>query len=591
MAKTYFISFNGIDFTEFYPSNRPKVTNVQQPGERFFRARVDQFSIPRVTNSTILDTLESYFFDDTKFSTTLNFKIKKSGVDTFFYRMSVNEGEFDTEKKVFKCTPRPDDDYQDILDLYEKSLVDLTIPGLYGLDTTLFVLEKDPASAEFTEVGVDPDFDFADTAGDIVWDNDSASTNFASKAYTGDDANGNVCKIVFVDFTGDNFNVYLADNAGVAKSNSVVVNADKTAVLTQNAGGATKIYLEFAAGDDGTVSYQVFTPQKFLQAGTTLLAFIERLLTGAPYLNLTYDVVSTYLWNDALGSDPPPNIDTYISGNPTNDYVIEGAAVWNDLFVTKTHLFTTDKNPSLTLTFKDVMDFIKIKLRAFWHLDEDGKFRIEHEKYYRDFATQLNVTTAPETSDKPEIDVSVFSYDKSSIFGTLNYSEDNEFNTDFLPEPILYDNELTTPNSVDISASIQISTDAGFIVDTDNSVDNNGLSLFQCFKSGADYFVDINASYYDADIYFSNQRLSWAHVMDNYFGYFAEANAGTVNTDAKNFDAVKEFLKQTGIKFYYDGELDWRKPVTTANGLCWLEQWEESEDEFLTINVGYDPYL
>ena len=114
----------------------------------------------------------------------------------------------------------------------------------------------------------------------------------------------------------------------------------------------------------------------------------------------------------------------------------------------------------------------------------------------------------------------------------------------------------------------------------------------QMTKSGANYFCTLKESYYDSDVYYLNQDLSWANLFSKYFGYFGEADEAEINEgDTLTLDGVKTFLKQDKIKFFYEGELNWIKPVKLTNGTGWLEKIEETESEFLTLNVGFDPYL
>jgi len=581
--KSYFISFNGVDYSQFYPSNDPKVIWKPEAGEIFMRYSIDELSVPRTTNAAVYDTLESYFFDDTKFGTTLNFKIRKSGVDKYFFRMSVNEGKIDSEKKVFKCTPRTNDAYQDIMDVYDKKFVE-SGNGMTGDDLPVYVLSE---ITPFVRIGAPGAFTFSDIAHLVTWDNGDAVVRYAGITYTGASGVNITAKILFdtTSFSGDSLLVYLADAGGGALSAKQGVGAATTSrTLVQTVPGTIAyIYAEFPAGDSGTFEYRAFQAEIQAAAGGLLQSIITRILTNASYLNLSYSVVSTYLWNSALGSDPPPNIKTYITANPTKDYVVEGTAIWNLLILAKTHNFTIDKT-STSYSLKDIMDILKIKLRAWWYIDADGKFRIEHEKYFTDYAAQLDVTA----QDKAETDRSIYNYDKGDIASVISYKETNELTSDFVAYPVIYDSELTTPATRSIIASL--STDITNILD--GSPSSEGMTLLQCFKSGIFYHVDIAESIINPGEYYANQRLSWAYLFANYWDYFGEADSADINNgDTLTLITVKRFLKQEGIKFYYSGELLWYKPVTLKNGLGWMTQWEESEDEYLTINVGFDPYL
>ncbi len=75
MAKHYYISFDGIAFSEIFPVNEPEASIMQSEGTRVWRESVDELKLPQVSNSAIYATLHSYFIDKTKFDDELEVEI------------------------------------------------------------------------------------------------------------------------------------------------------------------------------------------------------------------------------------------------------------------------------------------------------------------------------------------------------------------------------------------------------------------------------------------------------------------------------------------------------------------------------------
>ena len=75
MAKHYYISFNGADYSEIFPDNNPVGVERQLEGTRVWREEVDEIKLTKTTNATVYDTLHSYFIDKTKFDVEIYIEI------------------------------------------------------------------------------------------------------------------------------------------------------------------------------------------------------------------------------------------------------------------------------------------------------------------------------------------------------------------------------------------------------------------------------------------------------------------------------------------------------------------------------------
>lgn len=610
----YYISFDEVDWDELYPDNEPVITE-EKNGEMFTRYAVDSFKITRFGgrkvildsygkpvvdskgnklytpgNQNIYDTLNSYFFDGSKMGELVYWKMNVDGTDKYYFKGSINQGGIDTEKGTYTANPEADDAYRPIIELYDKTFQDRNTGGFMGVsDSIYFPFDNNDT---FTNVSYNT---FSDTDNGVGIPNnvvifDASGTGGIARQ-----------QLNFTPANGDYVQIYITAKSGTRAVTGDIVNQTFTSCSVGGAQGLTDVnvftfeitrapstvyfQLSNAGLVDATLSYLLYYCD-LVGVGGAVENVIPNLLTGLSYMDLDFTVSSTFLWNDALGSDPPPDIDTYITANPTKDYVVEGNAIMNDLCLMKVDLFTTDTSPVLELSFKELMDMFKQKLRVWWHIDEDGAFRLEHEKYYRNFDSQLSLSSYSQF--KPEIDVLQYEYDRNNLFSEYKYTETNDNNADFVPYTFAYSPIKTSFKSKDV-AIYNLSTDVEHIQGNPD-IDSSGYLLLQCTKHGSDYIISVNKSEFSTQ-YFVNQRMSFAYLFKHYFSYFGDADEATINNGKTlSINHVKEFLKQKEISLYYEGDLDWRKPITTENGTGWIEKWTRDENGFYKIDVGYNPY-
>lgn len=580
MRATYYISFNNWSTqTQIYPSNSPKVKGENEPGEIFKRPRVDSFVITGTKNASVYTSLLTYFTTP-DFNTEIYYKIVSDV--TYLFKASISDGEIDTEKKIYKITPEPDDDYSPIMDVYKKKL---EFAGIGSVNYYPLIIN----TSTFTNSGFDT-FTEVDKHITIAEGGGGSTSSIKQEIVVGTVQQQMQVRLNIANLTtNDNLTVRLVNSIGNALSNDTTISADGYYILTYSLSvGVSDCFVQIE-GDPGVSAqfdYSIYNLDQSLGLYCqTLKAFVQGMLSS---LSVSATVVSTYLWNDTLSSDAPASISTYMGSNPTNDYVTEAAAIWNDISVLRTDRMVGGDS-DIKLSLDDVMNYLKIKLRAWWYIDPDGRIRIEHEKYFRSFTTQLDLTGATYTVYRPETDRKNYVFNKSDIYSQLNYKENNEGNAPFIAHPIEYSSILTTPKTKDIN--IDITCDVQYAYDNSTSANPGGLSFVHGTVNGSDFEQGMVSN--AAGVWDNNYYLSWEYLFANYWGYFGEADEADINNGTiLTLDSVKEFLEQSDIKFFYAGSLDWKRPVTLAHGTGWLKSWEhDPETGFYNINVGFNPYL
>jgi hypothetical protein len=584
LRATYFISFDGVNYSQFYPTNEPKVKLEQEAGEIFFRWKVDSFKIGATKNAAIYADLLHYFFTPAHYMTDINYQIKENGVTIFEFIAPVLLGKIDSQNYIYECTPDPDDEYRDILFQYESKWYNGLDGTLFGVGNTAYA-DKDLNTNVFVNVNFTG---WSDVAGSVGWSN---NTGGIAKARNTISAGALVDIIVKVSaFSGNSMILRGVDGAFNPVGANVTINAIGTYII--DVAGAT--YLE-AYNSSATLKTGSFTYKAYIIStgddivrGGNVKDCLDAVLEGASYMNLSIPtVMSTVLWNNPLDSDPPAFIDTYMTANPTNDYVIESAAIWNDLWLTGTGRYTNPTAVTGNVSLKDVMELLRNKIKVHWFIDPDGHFRIEHDKYFRSFDPQLDLTSF--ASEKPEVDKKIYSYN-TALDRQVNYSENNASNEDWIALPVNYTQSISsTARDVNLS---NLSTDLDYILDNPTKASNTGLMLLRLIQGTTHKLVSIDVSEKTVTNFYLNAKLGWYYLLKNYHTYFASADVGTVNGAAFTFDHVKEFLEQDDIKFHPTTTIDWRKPFTTSLGIAWLRTAEYyPETGVISINVAYNPYI
>jgi hypothetical protein len=590
LTNKYYISFDAVNYLEFFPSNSPKLNLTQESDEKFFRWKVDKFVIGKTLNISVYNSLYIRYFDPTYFSLDIKYKIAVNGVDKWFFIDPITSGSINTQNSVFEATPDTDDAYRPLLQKYDMKIWPV---GLFGY--TLYTPKINVST--FTNV----DFTTFSDTGTVTYTNHSALGEKHANLDMDIVPVTSMVTIVVItalSYTNNAPTMRLVDGADATKSNTISITANGVYYLTQTGNGANILVrlaqIDLAGTSGGTFKYKLYYPNANVVNGDRLNNIISGFINNPLYLNLTYTVKSTILWNDALGSDPPASIDTYISAHPTNDYVLQSAAIWNGIWLTRTDTFTTAKENKLEFSLKDLM-FILRKIRMWWFIDEDGYFRIEHEKYFRSYDPQVDLTSVTYSKDKPETDVKIYSYDRASSYQQINYLESNQKNEDWIAYPVNFP-ILETSKIVKyamFSASFtDLSTDFEYVRDNPGEASPSGLMLLRTVGASGFEMVAIDQSTITTTNYYANAMLGWAWLCKNYYGYFSEAKTGTINNGtAITYDHVKEYLKQSNIRFHSITDIDWKKSFTLSNGIAWLgDASYDEENGMISINVQYDPY-
>jgi len=343
MAKHYYISFNSVDFTEIFPVNNPIGTKTQLEGTRIWREEVDEIRLPKTSNSSVYDTLHSYFIDKTKFDSEIEIEIytgiRTTGVLYWSGLFSISDTSDDFQNTVAVLTPlRINDNYRPII---EKADIQYELDVLRNVLETkrLGYSESVSVSGAWANPGVGYSTAFATfnaSGSSILTATTGGIGSFgATKAISGLSNND----IFIIDVSsyppavgGATFDIQAGvSNTSVTDEGPKTISVGVHAWTMASTQAAPRIAFYSDACTDKSVEFtarKIQAANELASGGELLMTFIENLVSSSVGMFLTGyvgNVVSTFINNDALPTGAPSTISTFMTANPSGNYVKETA--------------------------------------------------------------------------------------------------------------------------------------------------------------------------------------------------------------------------------------------------------------------------
>jgi len=309
-------------------------------------------------------------------------------------------------------------------------------------------------------------------------------------------------------------------------------------------------------------------------------------------MNLSLSVVSTFLNGDALPSDAPSTIDTFMTANPSGNYATEAAtnSITGAVIGLLRHWFGSVAE-SYKLSFKEITDQLRDILQVYWYIDAAGDLRFEHERYFVKLTDDSTAITAPAAS---EVDKRMLKYEKGQIVATEQFTWPQADNVDFVGKDILYNNFETTINSKTYAIS-QITTDIKYVIDNITEASDSGLGLYDCNLltgiTGDDVYEITIATGDLSSAAISNANFSWANLHNDYWRWSRMSEDATINSVATTMSSSVRFLQQEGVRFHYSTAINpYTKIQTTLTGGAPVTIRRDLDTDTVEYVIAYDPY-
>lgn len=606
MSYTHHISLNGSDYVQVYPTNKVEITTEQEPECIFFRDIVNDIKINKELNSSMYDSLETYFTDKTTFNDQLEYEIyagPRAGDPFYKALFSISDCTIDLEKKFINIPMRTNDEYREILENWE---------NIYGVSTPYKIAV--PTNQSITWVAGSPnstiaDFDtFTEGASSNIITSLINSSGIPSDPECRHFSLGNITDVsppaivtVYVkEYTKNSgsdleIRVWNDSDVDITDEGSVTINDEGYFSISIDTTASPANFLLYAPDlFNGSITLEVwFSNSDYvgIGAGMKFIDMIEDYLTdtGIGGMGLTIGVESTFFNNDALPSDAPSSISTWIGSNPNGNYVIESTTNRLNNFCSGNGERWDDAINTQYLTLKTWLNAIKDFMQVYWYIDADGDFRLEHKMYFEKLwedSTPIVVSTY--SAYNPEVDRQLIEYNKSLIYAREEFSQaQTTSDQDFIGLPIIYDIFETIGQTLKYSQSI--TADVMYMLSDDGN--KSGIVFYDCVPYGSLVFVVTYATGALSSVYKSNGYLSWANLHSNYWSWGRMSENANINGSDVTVDSVEPFLEQDGVKFPYATAIPWYNEITSSVGAGKiLTMSRELDSDFITFKLSYNPY-
>ena len=608
MRYNHYIAFGGSDHFLLDIEQPELVTG--RPNYEFYRTECDDLRILQKKNSSVYSTLNSYFGDNTKFDTEIAYEIyrgtRATGTNVYTGYFSVSDGQIEKDRGVFRVKPTANDSYRDFLDIGNVKY-DVRDDGIFTEDIIPADYVTLGAWTDDIPGGAANPFDTLTGSGGSLTSVVDGNAGQEQGCYQSIGSVTDALKVIIevTSFTvnggtGPYFDVMSIAGASITDEGDQQITGVGTYEFTINltatgyivlhttpATQVTDIAIEFYVAKEGTL---------YTNVGALYMDFIERFITNSNYMDLDYSgkIKSTFINNDALPSDAPSSIDTWMTSHGDGNYASENetANPMNTFIITETWRWVDGDSTEVKTSFLDLMrDLEAINLA--WYIDADGDFRIEHIKYFEKLwenSTALDITGAAYPTQKRELN-----FDKSLLASReqFNWSQVGEVadSEDFIGKNIIYD-DLETISTVKRYEFLNVTTDLDYLLDNADSASATGFTFLHCHVlDSGDYFVNFEEGVL-SEGQILNGHFSWANLHDKYWTWRRMSENGDMNDgDTTTFDSAVKFLKQKNIKIPYESDLDGFKKITVTDGTG--QQGKVTRDlntDFLTIELMFDPY-
>ena len=600
MSYTHHISLNGSDYIQVYPTNGVEVTTEQEPNCIFFRDKVSEVKINRAQNTSIYDSLESYFTNKSTYNTQIEYEIYKGvRTGTAFYKalFSILDCSINTENKYIVIPMRTNDKYREVMEKYDVTF-DITPTilnkqigvqsiativwnaggpgGIADFDTFTEGAEPGIISSLINTLGIVPQARYTNL-GNVV-SQDVIVTRV--KAYTDSGATG--------------LEMRLDDGAGGDKSFGGPVAITGTGYYAAASAASSPLYFVLYAPAlfSGSITIDIWVvTNRVSYGGVAFTSLVDEFISD---MGLALTVDSTILDNDALPSDAPSTIDAWITSYASGNYVTatQTTNILNDFFIGNARRWDESYekyNLSLSVIMRDLAN----ALNMYWYIDDDGAFRIEHKMYFDYLYFDCTpILTSTYLAYKPEVDALTYIARKEEIASReeFTWAQNTYEDADFNGLPIIYDVFETSTNIK--KYELGLTTDVNFLV---NSADSSKSGWVYYHVKYFDLATDIYIVDYTVGTLSSTEKLngyfSWANIHNNYWSYGRMSENANINGVDVTADSVIPFVEQEGIKFPYPTAISWYTRITTSMGDAYIiSMTRELYSDFISFKLAYNLY-
>ncbi|MCX6328198.1 MAG: hypothetical protein NTZ85_01605, partial [Bacteroidia bacterium] len=231
------------------------------------------------------------------------------------------------------------------------------------------------------------------------------------------------------------------------------------------------------------------------------------------------------------------------------------------------------------MTFTDLLEMLKIIFNVEWYIDDVGRFRLEHEKYFANHLT-YNILITPIPYDLTDSEYAqymvgkyAYKFDKGKIPKYERFKWMEAANIDFKGADIWYDSSCVIKDpkeNIKNWNADKVTTDLLHIRSSPEQISKDGFVLLVIRE--IDYGTVIRKWVRKekgamTGEYILNGHLSWANLHRNYFTWGRVLEEGYMNNIPVTFDSWEKVKLQNEFKIPLCCEvIDTKRPVKTIMG-------------------------
>lgn len=188
----------------------------------------------------------------------------------------------------------------------------------------------------------------------------------------------------------------------------------------------------------------------------------------------------------------------------------------------------TQKATIGNISFKKLMDNLKVLFNVDWFIDNNNNLRIEHSKYF-DYSVGHDSTTGV-NYDRNKAN-KMYSYKNESMPAIERFTCMEAFYIDFVGKDIMYDSACVTNegwNNIKQYIADQFTTEVNSIQSTPEDISKTGFVLAVYYNDGSNNILHQEVGRLSGNI-LNNAHLSWANLHYNYHRYGRVLLNGTMN--------------------------------------------------------------
>lgn len=202
------------------------------------------------------------------------------------------------------------------------------------------------------------------------------------------------------------------------------------------------------------------------------------------------------------------------------------------------------------LSLKDLLEMLGI-FNVHWYIDDDGYFRIEHEKYFHYGLNYLAIIVDINddlTANQRALYKKKYTFDNEELFKNEKFIMMEQQNLDFVGEFIGYNDKCLNQENNDLKEwnFDNVTTDLKLIYEDVESISRDGFCLLSYLDVNGQPYVRSEIGKISGHL-IVNGHHSWANLHHYYWTFDRSAQTGWMNFKEVTFDSWKMSKIQTEI--------------------------------------------